>query len=63
MCCAMGKKRSLIATQDLLIKGGITLLPPQQTVVEVLEAVPPTDVVIAACERLRKAGYTIALDD
>jgi c-di-GMP-related signal transduction protein len=56
-------KSFISCTQDLLIKGGITLLPPQQTVVAVLGSVPPTDVVIAACERLRKAGYTIALDD
>ena len=58
-----GQKAFINCTQDLLIKGAITLLPPQQTVVEVLETVPPTDVVIVACERLRKAGSTIALDD
>lgn len=58
-----GQKAFINCTQDLLVKGGITLLPPQQTVVEVLETVPPVDVVIAACARLRTAGYTIALDD
>lgn len=58
-----GQKAFINCTQDLIIKGGITLLPPQQTVVEVLESVTPDDVVVAACERLRVAGYTIALDD
>ena len=45
------------------MKEGITLLPAEQTVVEVLETVAPDDLVMAACERLRIAGYRIALDD
>jgi c-di-GMP-related signal transduction protein len=32
-------------------------------VVEVLETVPADDLVVAACRRLKEAGYTIALDD
>jgi c-di-GMP-related signal transduction protein len=50
-------------TRDVLLKDLVTLLPPDQTVVEVLETVEPGDRVIAACERLRAAGYLIALDD
>ena len=50
-------------TRDLLLKDGITLLPPDQTVVEILENVEADDLIIAACERLKLAGYTIALDD
>lgn len=50
-------------TRDVLLKDLVTLLPPHQTVVEVLETVEPDDLVRAACKRLRQAGYLIALDD
>jgi c-di-GMP-related signal transduction protein len=58
-----GQRAFINCTRDLLLKEGITLLPSAQTVVEVLETVEPDDLVIAACERLKVAGYTIALDD
>jgi len=50
-------------TRDVLIRDLVTLLPPDQTVVEILETVEPEDRVVAACERLKAAGYMIALDD
>ena len=50
-------------TYDVLLKDLVTLLPSNQTVVEVLENVPPDDLVIAACKRFKQAGYLIALDD
>ena len=50
-------------TREILLKDLITLLPPTHTVVEILETVEPEDRVVAACERLKKAGYMIALDD
>ncbi|MFZ0479727.1 MAG: HDOD domain-containing protein [Terriglobales bacterium] len=50
-------------TRDVLLKDLITLLPPNQAVVEILETVEPGDRVIAACKRLKEAGYLIALDD
>jgi len=50
-------------TRDVLLEDFVTLLLPGQAVVEVLESVPPDDEVVAACHRLRDAGYTIALDD
>ncbi len=50
-------------TLEVLFKDIITLLPPNQTVVEILETVEPDDRVIAACKRLKAAGYLIALDD
>jgi c-di-GMP-related signal transduction protein len=58
-----GQKAFINCTRDLLLKDGITLLPAEQTVVEILESVVPDDLVTAACERLRAAGYRIALDD
>ena len=50
-------------TRDVLLKDLVTLLPPSQTVVEILETVEPEDRVVAACKRLKEAGYLIALDD
>ena len=50
-------------TRDVLFKDLITLLPPSQAVAEILETVEPEDRVIAACKRLKAAGYLIALDD
>jgi c-di-GMP-related signal transduction protein len=58
-----GQKAFINCTRDLLLKDGIALLPHEHTVVEILENVEPDDLVMAACERLRAAGYTIALDD
>jgi c-di-GMP-related signal transduction protein len=58
-----GQRALINCTRDLLLKDGITLLPSGQTVVEVLETVEPDDLVLAACERLKIAGYSIALDD
>lgn len=50
-------------TREVLFKDLITLLPPHQTVAEILETVEPEDRVVAACKRLKAAGYMIALDD
>ena len=50
-------------THEMLLKDLVTLLPPSQTVVEILETVEPDDRVTAACKRLKAAGYLIALDD
>lgn len=51
------------ATRGLLVRGHWELLPPESTVVELLETITPDDEVVAACRRLRAAGYRIALDD
>lgn len=59
-----GTRRAFInCTYDVLLKDYITLLPANQTVVEILESVVPDALVIAACQRLKEAGYLIALDD
>lgn len=50
-------------TRDALLGGLITLLPPQTTVVELLETIQPGDEVLQACKHLRQLGYRIALDD
>jgi c-di-GMP-related signal transduction protein len=58
-----GRRGFINCTRDILIKDYITLLPSAQVVVEVLESVPGDELVIAACRRLKEAGYMIALDD
>ena len=58
-----GRLAFVNCTRDTLLKDLITLLPPEQAVVEILETVEPGDRVIAACKRLKAAGYLIALDD
>ena len=58
------KRRAFVnCTCEVLFKDLITLLPPNQTVAEILETVEPEDRVIEACKRLKAAGYLIALDD
>jgi c-di-GMP-related signal transduction protein len=58
-----GHRAFINCTRDILLKDYITLLPSEQAVVEILETVPADDLVLAACHRLKEAGYTIALDD
>jgi len=58
-----GRRAFINCTREILLKDYVTLLPPEQLVVEILETVPPDDEVRAACQRLKKAGYKIALDD
>src|ERR1700720_3682822 len=49
-------KRAFVnCTREVLFKGLITLLPPSQTVAEILETVEPEDRIIAACKSSRSA--------
>lgn len=50
-------------TREFLVQDLATLLPPDQVVIEVLETVTPDREVIAACRRLKEAGFRLALDD
>ena len=58
-----GRRAFINCTRDILLKDYITLLPSSQVVIEVLESVPADDLVVAACRRMKAAGYMIALDD
>jgi len=49
--------------RETLLDGVCHLLPPQRVVLELLETVEPDEKVVAACERLREAGFVLALDD
>jgi c-di-GMP-related signal transduction protein len=50
-------------TRDILLSEFITLLPPENVVLEILSTVPPDDDVMQACSQLKRAGVKIALDD
>jgi len=49
--------------QRMLLEGTASILPPEQTVVEVLENVQPDEDLLEACSALRARGYRLALDD
>jgi c-di-GMP-related signal transduction protein len=58
-----GRPAFINCTPSVLISDVITLLPRDRVVIEVLEDVIADEDVIAACDRLRRDGYFIALDD
>lgn len=58
-----GKRAFINCTRELLVDGLVTLLPPDSTVLEILEDVEPEPEVIKACHRLRSLGYILAMDD
>ncbi|HXQ61597.1 MAG TPA: EAL domain-containing protein [Acidimicrobiales bacterium] len=60
----VGKKKLFCnASRGVLVGSVPVLLPPEQTVIEVLESVVPDEEVLAGCRRLRDEGFTLALDD
>lgn len=58
-----GKKAFINFGRDLLVNGWESMLAKDRTVIELLENIEPDADVLAACHKLRAAGYTIALDD
>jgi EAL and modified HD-GYP domain-containing signal transduction protein len=50
-------------TSESLIAGLVKVLPPNSTVLEVLESLEPTEELITACKDLKLKGFHIALDD
>lgn len=58
-----GKKAFINFSKDLLDSAVPYLLPKERIVLEVLERKEVTPATIAACEKLRNAGYKLALDD
>ena len=50
-------------TEDLLLQNVPATFPSNKVIVEVLENTAPTPEILKACQGLRAAGYTIALDD
>ena len=62
---AGGYKININAPASLLLSDLEILhsLPPNQVGIEILETVPATGAIIAACKKLKDKGFTILLDD
>jgi c-di-GMP-related signal transduction protein len=58
-----GRPAFINCTRNILLSDVVTLLPRDRVVIEILEDVTADEKTIAACERLHRAGYVIALDD
>jgi EAL and modified HD-GYP domain-containing signal transduction protein len=58
-----GHRAFINVTRRVLLDGLFHALPPEQTVVELLETVEADDEVIAAVRKLKDEGYLLALDD
>ncbi|MFC2146120.1 EAL and HDOD domain-containing protein [Acidobacteriota bacterium] len=57
-------KRAFIHFNQLLLLGQIPLLFPKDLLgVEIFETVKPEERVLRACERIKKAGYLMVMDD
>jgi c-di-GMP-related signal transduction protein len=58
-----GKRAFINVPRDILLKEYMFFLPKEQVVVELLETVEPDPEVLQACQKLKNAGYLIAMDD
>ena len=58
-----GRLAFINCTYEMLLKDFFLLLPAEKTVIEIQESVPADDAVVVACDRLKLAGYRIALDN
>lgn len=58
-----GRRAFINIPRDFLVQEFLFLIPKDQIVVEILEQVTPDEEVVAACEKLKRAGYLLALDD
>ena len=61
---ALGDCRGFInVDEQFLFSDMLELLPRHAVVLEILETVPPSEAVVERCKALKKAGFTLALDD
>src|SRR5580692_12183868 len=58
-----GRLAFINCSHHMLLSDYFALLPPNEVVIEIEEDVPADEKVISACQRLRQAGYSIALDN
>ncbi|MGQ9646105.1 MAG: EAL and HDOD domain-containing protein [Thermodesulfobacteriota bacterium] len=58
-----GKKAFINIPRDILLNEYVFLVPKELIVAEILETVKPDADVIRACEKLKGAGYLLAMDD
>jgi EAL and modified HD-GYP domain-containing signal transduction protein len=60
---ALGKRAFLNLSRDILLSDALSMLPPDQIVLEILEDVRVDREVIDMCRSLHQRGFMIALDD
>jgi c-di-GMP-related signal transduction protein len=60
---ARGHKLFINFPRELLTSGAELFVPSDSLVVELVEDIEPTEKVLEACRKMKRAGYTIALDD
>lgn len=60
---AQGRRVFVNCTREFFIRDFPFMLPKDSVVLEVLESVVLDDRLLAACKRLKNAGYLLALDD
>lgn len=60
---ASGQLAFLNCTYEALVNRWVSLLPPETTVLEILEDIEPTPELIEVCIQLHGQGYRFALDD
>jgi c-di-GMP-related signal transduction protein len=58
-----GRLAFINCTHQTLLSDYFALLSPHDVVIEIEEDVPADEKVISACQRLKQAGYSIALDN
>jgi c-di-GMP-related signal transduction protein len=58
-----GRLAFINCTHQMLLSDYFALLSPHDVVIEIEEDVPADENVIHACQRLKQAGYSIALDN
>lgn len=58
-----GRKAFINCTRQFLVNEYATLLPKDETIIEILETIEPDAEVVSACKKLKALGYEIALDD
>jgi EAL and modified HD-GYP domain-containing signal transduction protein len=60
----VGSKLAFVnATRPFLVGDQVVPLPPEQTVIEIVEGLPCDSEAVAGCRRLVAQGYALALDD
>jgi c-di-GMP-related signal transduction protein len=58
-----GRLAFINCTVQMLLSDYFALLPPNDVVIEIQETVPVNEDVILACQRIKQAGFSIALDN
>jgi c-di-GMP-related signal transduction protein len=58
-----GKRAFINVSRTMLVNDLAMAMPKNRVVIELLETIEPDEEVLAACGRLKQAGYLLALDD